>query len=150
MFYFNFYELQQAAEDQITAIFVLVVGLTLGYNNYAFNNLIDFRYKCFPLQDIPYILSKKKLIRKNFYKELVVSYRTKEIQSYFRNPNFLKVNCEVYKKVQYVKLLSYRDISNQNSWIPLDYIDDITKIQNNELLTIQDNKIHFNYEGTNN
>ena len=65
MFYFNFCELQQAAEDQITAIFVLVVGLTLGYNNYVFNNLIDFRYKCFPLQDIPYILSKKRLIKKN-------------------------------------------------------------------------------------
>ena len=150
MFYFNFSELQQAAEDQIPAIFVLVVGLSLVYNNYRFNNLIDFRYKCYPMLDIPYVLSKKKLIRKNFYKELEMTYRTKELQNYCRNPNFLKFNCDISKKVQYIKLLSYRNLGNTNNWIPLDYIDDVTKIQHNELLSIQDNKIHFTYEGKTN
>lgn len=149
MYYFNFCELQEVTEDHIPAIFVLAVGTTLLYNKYIINNLVDFRYKCFPLLDPPYILSKKRLIRTNYYKQIEILYRTKEPQSYFTDANFLRTSCSIQEKVQYLKLLSYRSIKNTNNWINLDIVEDISKIQNNKLLTIQQDKILFNYEGTN-
>jgi hypothetical protein len=145
MYYFNFYELQLNCEDQIPAIFVLTVGLTLEY--YKFHSKIDFRYKCFNLLDIPNVLIKRRLIRKNYHKEYEVLYRTLFPQSYFRNNSFLKANLPIIQKVQYLKLLSYRAINDQNDWIPTDYIQDLSKIHNNELLEITDKKIHFKYEG---
>lgn len=147
MYYFNFCELQGVTEDHIPAIFTLVLGTTLVYNNLIINNLTDFRYKFFPLLDIPYILSKKRLIRKNYYKQIEILYRVKEPQSYFTNDKFLKINCSILEKVQYLKLLSYRPINNLNNWINLDIIEDVRKIQNNQLLTIQQDKIYFKYEG---
>jgi hypothetical protein len=146
MLYFNFYELQLIAEDQIPAIFVLTVGLSLGYNNYRFNNLIDFRYKCFNLQDVPSILFRRKAIRKNITGEYELTYRTKNPQSYLKNDKVLFVNYPIQKKVQYLKLLSYRSIKDPNNWIPTDYIENLNKISNNELLSIKQNKIYFKYE----
>jgi hypothetical protein len=148
MYYFNFCELQEVTEDHIPSIFVLSVGLSLVYNRNIINNLIDFRYKCFPLIDIPYILSKKRLVRKNINKEIEILYKTKEPQSYFTNAKFLSTNCSILEKVQYLKLLSYRPINNFNPWIKFDYVDDINKIKHNKLLTIKQEKIYFNYEGT--
>lgn len=147
MLYFNFYELQVVAEDQIPAIFVLTVGLSLEYNNYRFNNLIDFRYKCFNLLDVPAVLFRRKAIRKTIQGEYLLTYRTSNPQSYIRNPKFLFTNYPIEKKVQYLKLLSYRSINNPNNWIPSDYIEDLNKLSNNELLTLKQDKIHFNYEG---
>jgi hypothetical protein len=147
MFYFNFHELQVNCEDQIPAIFVLTVGLSLEYNNYTFNNIIDFRYKCFDLVDIPTVLFRRRLIRKTTDKQYQVLYRTKNPQSYISNKQVLFVNYPIEKKVQYIKLLSYRAINNNNNWIPTDYIEDLTKISNNELLNIHNNKIYFKYEG---
>jgi hypothetical protein len=150
MYYFNFSELQEVTEDHIPSIFVLAVGTILVYNNYIINNLLDFRYKCFPLLDIPYILSKRKLVRVNYYKQIEILYRTKEPQSYITDGKFLFTGCSMLEKVQYLKLLSYRSIKNTNSWINLDIVEDKNKIVNNKLLTITQDKIYFNYEGTNN
>ncbi len=149
MIYFNFRELQINSGDQIPAIFVLTVGLSLHYNNYSFNHLVDFRYKCFPLLDIPKILVRKRLIRRHtFSKKFEVWYRTQDPQSYIRNESFLRFNLPIAQKVQYIKLLSYRTINDQNNWIPTDYIENLAKIRSNELLTITQDKIYFKYEGT--
>ena len=150
MFYFNFYELQSNCEDQIPAIFVLTVGLSLEYNKFIFNNLIDFRYKCFPLNDIPSIIYRKKLLRRNSDNTLELLYRTKNPQSYCKNSSFLSLNCPINKKVQYLKLLSYRPISDTKNWIPTDYVENLDRLYNNELLNITNNQIHFKYEGTTN
>lgn len=150
MFYFNFQDLQVNCRDQIPAIFVLTVGLSLHYNNYRFNNRKHFRYECFPLLDPPLVLTKRGLIRKDRETgQIEMRYRTKDPQSYMQNSEVLKFNYPITKKVQYLKLLSYRTINDKNNWIPIDYVENIDKIRNNELLTIAENKIHFKYEGTN-
>lgn len=147
MIYFNFHDLQINCEDQIPAIFVLTVGLGLGYNKFRFKNLHDFRKKCIGLVDIPYILYKRGLIIRDGESSRVVTYRTKYPQSYISNTDFLFIDYPFIKKVQYVKLLSYRPIGNNSNWIPADYLEDLNKIRNNALLDIKHDKIYFKYEG---
>jgi len=146
MFYFNFNELQVVSEDQIPAIFVLTVGLSLYYNNYRFNDLLDFRRKCPGVTDVPAVLYKRRAMRKTIAKEFIMDYRTKNPQSYITNGIFLTFNYPIAYKVQYIKLLSYRPINENNNWIPTDYIENLDKISKNELLTITTNKIYFKYE----
>lgn len=149
MIYFDFFDLRSRCEDQIPAIFALTVTLTLQYNNYTFKNLIDFRMKCAGLTDVPAILFRKKLLKKHVNGTISGLYRTAKPQSYINNPAFLSMYYPISDKVQYIKLLSYRAINDKNNYIPTDYIENLCKIQNNNLLTITPTKIYFNYEGTN-
>lgn len=149
MTYFDFYDLQVKCSDQIPAIFVLTVASCLEYNNYTFKDLADFRRKCLGLLDFPKVLFQKGLIKpkhKEYWNEFQMTYTCYSPQSYFKNPRFLKLNCAIRHKVQYLKLLSYRPINDSRNWIPTDYIDDLRKISSNPLIQISKDKIHFTHE----
>lgn len=148
MHYFNFYELQTITEDQIDAIFTLICGMTLGYNRCRFDNLKDFRRRCSPLIEIPRILRSKNVITKDYGKySYSINYRVKIKLSYISNRLFLlDPKATIKDKVQYLKLLGYRSIKDKNTWIQADIVSDISKVCNNPLIKIQDDKIHFKYE----
>lgn len=148
MFYFNFYELRVITEDQIDAIFTLICGMSLGYNKYRFDNLEDFRRRCYPLQEIPQVIRRNNIITKEpggyGYS---INYKVRIPLSYITNRFFLiKKGPSIRDKVQYLKLLSYRSIKNTNTWIDQDILVNTEKIKYNPFITLKDNKIYFNYE----
>ena len=95
------------------------------------------------INHIPMHLFKTKRLYVYQHDKIGINYKTREPQSYFRNTKFLFMNISPVKKVSYLKALSTRRISDNNSKIPRCYFEDIS---NNVLLEHDNNNIYFPLE----
>tara|TARA_Y100000296_G_C5109784_1_gene224532 strand:- start:59 stop:445 length:387 start_codon:yes stop_codon:yes gene_type:complete len=76
--------------------------------------------------------------------KIYCNYRSKEKQSYMLNPKILTYNVNAKLKVNYIKILSMRRISEKCNYIPRAYLTDLE--MENPFLTYDENYIYFRYE----
>lgn len=138
--FFNWNEIWLLSKKDLAAINCLTYAQTSLYNELSAKTMMN-RLK---LNHIPISLFQDKLFTQ--YKHtLYCSYKTREPQSYFKNPSFLFTNAAAKYKAVYLKALSMRRISETVDYIPLKYFDNV---QYNPFLQIENGKIYFPLESS--
>lgn len=138
--YFNWHELLLYGRRDMAAIIILAYAQTSMYNEYSSKTLM----KRININHIPNFLFQSGILeQKN--KFLQCNYKTKEPQSYFVNSKFLIYNLPVRQKVNYLKALSMRRITDKSNKIPREFFD---KVTNTMLLTTDDRYIYFPLESS--
>ena len=140
--YFNWYEVHQAARKDPAAIIILTHGLSKGYNESICwrNGQSLLRY--LNIHHIPTFMFQSGLLeasKGNIYS----TFKIKQAQSYINNLKFLRYNVAAKYKVDYLKALSMRKISDKANRIERNYIEGEI---DNPFLTYDDNYIYFRYE----
>ena len=138
--YFNWAELVSVGRRDPAAIIILAYAQTTMYNeSYAKNLLNRLNINHIP----PFLFYAKTFTQ---YKgNLVCNYRTREIQSYFKNPSFLFTNVSARQKMLYLRALSMRRINEEVDHIPRNYFN---KVAYNPFLEIDENNIYFPLESS--
>mgnify|MGYP000082490887 CR=1 FL=1 len=138
--YFNWAELVSLGRRDPAAIIILAYAQTNLYNEKYAKNLLNK----LSINHIPPFLFYSKTFTQ-FKTKLVCNYKTKESQSYFKNPSFLFANVNARQKMLYLRALSMRRINENVDYIPRNYFN---KVAYNPFLEISENKIHFPQESS--
>jgi hypothetical protein len=140
--YFNWYEIYQAARKDPAAIIILTYGLTKDYNEAicwrhgkSLLNLLNIHH-------IPSFMFQSGLLEAS-QGSIYSTFETKQTQSYIKNTKFLRYNVAAKFKVDYIKALSMRRMSDKSDRIQREYIEG--KIDN-PFLTYDEDFIYFRYE----
>lgn len=138
--YFNWQELLLYSKKDMAAIICLVYGQTKLYNEYSSKTLM----KKLKIHHMPQHLFTRQYFTQ--YKHtMTCNYRTKEPQSYFKNPKFLFYNVPLRDKIVYLRALSMRKPTDTNDYIPRRYYE---KVNKNFFLNIKEDKIYFPLESS--
>lgn len=137
--YFNWDELLVLGRKDLAAILCLAYAQTNVYNELSSKTML----RTLNIHHIPRHIFNKNCFYLDKRVGLVCYYKTKEPQSYFRNPEFLFYNVPARKKVVYLKALSMRRINENQNYIPKKYFENVTE---NPFLTITDDRIYFPLE----
>jgi hypothetical protein len=138
--FFNWHELLLKGRKDPTAIIILAYAQTRLYNESSSKKLLHK----LNLHHIPlFMVSSRLLIQQK--SSLLCTYRTQEPQSYFKNPYFLTANISIKQRLQYLKALSMRRISEQQDCIPKSYMN---LTDHNPFMQVKDNYIYFTYESS--
>lgn len=138
--YFNWQELLLHSNKDLAAIICLVFAQTNLYNKETSKTLMN-KLK---IHHIPTQLFQSKLFSQ-YKTSLVCLYKTREPQSYFKNPKFLTYGVPARDKVVYLRALSMRRISDRNDYIPRYFYPELKK---NFFLNITEDKIYFPLESS--
>tara|TARA_B110000285_G_C15141085_1_gene630790 strand:+ start:3045 stop:3497 length:453 start_codon:yes stop_codon:yes gene_type:complete len=140
MTYFNWAELVSVGRRDPAAIIILAYAQTTIYNeSYAKNLLNKLNINHIP----PFLFYAKTFTQ--YKSNLVCNYRTKEIQSYFKNPSFLFTNVSARQKMLYLRALSMRRVTEKVDHIPRNYFN---KVAYNPFLDIKEDYIYFPQESS--
>ncbi len=137
---FNWNELLIQSKRDLAAIVCLTYGQTKEYNEISAKTM----RKTLNLHHIPLELFSRKLFT-SYKHTLICNYKTKDPQSYFTNSSFLFTAASASYKVEYLKLLSMRRITDKHNWIPLEYYD---VKRYNPFFNVKHNKIIFYLESS--
>lgn len=143
-YFFNWNDLLLKSKKDYDLIIILTYASTIGYNKKIANNSYSL-LNTLNLKKIPINKNYLKL-SKNF--EIISLYKVTEPQSYFKNKVFLTANVNTLHKINYLKLLSYRNIENNNNYIDKDMLTtiEIKELINNPFINITEDKIYFIFE----
>lgn len=140
--YFNWYEIYQAARKDPAAIIILTYGLTKDYNEPIAWGKGRSLLNSLNIHHIPTFLFQSGILEAS-KGNIFSTFKTKQTQSYIKNTKFLTYNVAAKYKVDYLKTLSMRRVSDKTDKIPASYIEG--KI-NNPFLTVDKDFIYFRYE----
>ena len=137
---FNWDELYKKSRKDLAAIIILAYAQTKLYNELSSKTLM----KKLNIHHIPpFLFHSRTLVQhKN---ALVCNYKTEEPQSYFRNTAFLTSCASAKHKVIYLRALSMRRLSEEDNFIPRDFIGELSY---NPFLQIDENLIYFPQENS--
>lgn len=138
--YFNWSELRLRSNNDLAAILCLTYAQTNVYNELSAKTMMNK----LAIHHIPPHLFYRKYFTQ-FKHQLICNYKTKEAQSYFKNPTFLFMNAPARDKVVYLKALSMRRVTDTKDYIPLKYFENVKP---NLFLEIKDDKILFPLESS--
>ena len=140
--YFNWNELQQRGQRDPAAIIILTYAQSKSYNTPIAWQYGNSLLQVLNIHHIPSFLLQSGILEVTAG-NIFCTYKTKEIQSYIKNSKFLGYNVAAHHKVNYIKALSMRRISDKTNKIPRNYIEgDI----DNPFLTYDKDFIYFRYE----
>ena len=128
------------SRHDLAAINCLIYAQTSLYNELSAKTMM-YRLR---LNHVPPSLFQDKLFVQHKY-SLQCTYKTRDEQSYFKNPKFLFTNASARHKVVYLKALGMRRVSEKVDYIPLKYFDNV---KYNPFLHIEDGKIYFPLESS--
>lgn len=141
--YFNWEELQKLSNKDVDAILILTFASLLGYNKILSWGAKNLRNRLF-INYIPQFLFRKKLIYLSRDNKIISKYECREPLSYFLNSQFIYYKCPIRIKINYLYILSQRNINNNNSYIPKNYVE--SEYLKNPLITLENENIIFPYE----
>jgi hypothetical protein len=140
--YFNWFEIYQAARKDPAAIIILTHGLTKDYNDPICWSKGQSLLRYLNIHHIPSFLFQTGLLEAS-KGNIFSTFKTKQVQSYVKNPKFLTHNVAAHYKIDYLKALSMRRVSDEDDKIHRSYIEgDI----DNPYLTYDKDFIYFRYE----
>ncbi len=140
--YFNWYELNQRGRKDPAAIIILTHALNFDYNYPIAWSAGKSLLQKLHIHHIPAFLFQTGILEAS-NGNIYCTYKTENNQSYIKNNKFLYYNVSATKKVEYIKALSMRRISDKTDKIPRSYIEgDI----DNPFLTHDKESIYFRYE----
>ncbi len=140
--YFNWHEIYRIGRGNPAAIVILTHAQTKDYNEpivWQRRSILEF----LRINHIPTFLFEQGTLD-SINGKLLCNYRTKEKQSYIINPKVLRYNVNAKLKVDYIRALSMRRISEKVNYIPKSYLTDLE--MDNPFLTYDENYIYFRYE----
>ena len=140
--YFNWNELQQRGQRDPAAIIILTYAQSKSYNTPIAWHQGKSLLQILNIHHIPSFLFQTGILEA-MAGNIFCSYKTKENQSYISNPKFLTYNVSAQYKVDYIKALSMRRISDKANKIHRSYIKDNI---DNPFLTYDEDFIYFRYE----
>lgn len=137
---FNWTELKNCSKNDFSGIIILAYCLTIGYNKVISN---DSRHliNLLKIANIPLYLFNQRYIVTNRDKSIISQYQCKEPQTYFSNTDFLMSNCNTREKVIYLYMLSHRKMTDNNNFIPKEYIKQ--KYWKNLFVRIEKDNLYF-------
>lgn len=138
--YFNWYELLKLSRRDKSAIICLAYAQTLEYYEVSATEMRER----LNLHHLPVSLFSPRLFVKHKH-FLECKYKTIEPQSYFNNSSFLFTNASADYKVEYLKVLSLRNIANKTNYIPASYYD---LKGYNPFFEVENDKIKFTFESS--
>ncbi len=140
--YFNWHEIYRIGRGNPAAIVILTYAQTKSYNEpivWQGQSLLQL----LQINHIPAFLFQQGTLD-SIKGKILCNYRTKEKQSYIINPKVLKYNVNAKLKVNYIRALSMRRISEKVDYIPKSYLTDLEI--DNPFLTYDEEYIYFRYE----
>ena len=140
MYYFNWKELWACSKGQPESILILTYALIIGYNNIIASSGKQLMKKLF-INSIDLHLfqtNKLKVLKNN---SIFSTYQCKDIQSYFKDKDFLFSTVNPNTKVEYLYILSKRSITNKNRHIPKNYVS--SKHWNNTFVKERTDKLEL-------
>ena len=140
--YFNWNELQQRGQRDPAAIIILTYAQSKSYNTPIAWHQGKSLLQILNIHHIPSFLFQTGILEA-MAGNIFCTYKTKEKQSYIKNTKFLRYNVAAHYKVNYIKILSMRRISDKTNKIPRNYIKNII---DNPFLTYDKDFIYFRYE----
>jgi len=140
MIYFNWNELLLLGRKDMAGILCLTHGLNPRYNELSTKTMM----KRLGINHVPNSLFSDRLFYQS-KQRLFCNYKTREPQSYIKNPYFLYMHVPVQQRVVYLKALSLRRLNNNDDFIPRHYF---SSVKNNLFLKITEDKIYFPYESS--
>lgn len=140
---FNWYELQnitRVPENQLLLIYALYVGfekrLSMDFTLLQSKLHIDAIYSD--------LFNRRFLIKTDY--GIFSNYVCNDPQNYINNISFIHKKVSPIIKLEYIYILSQRNLKNPNNWIPEDYVE--PQYRNNLFVYSRDYKIHFPMENT--
>ena len=140
--YFNWHEIYSIGRGDPAAIVILTYAQTKRYNEpivWQGKSLLEL----LRINHIPAFLFQQGTLDA-IKGKIFCNYRTKEKQSYIINPKILRYNVNAKLKVDYIRALSMRRISEKVNYISKSYLTDLE--MDNPFLTYDENYIYFRYE----
>ena len=140
--YFNWNELYRIGRGDPAAIVILTYAQTKGIIEpivWQGKSILDL----LRIHHIPAFLFQQGTLD-SIKGRIYCGYRSKEKQSYILNTKFLTYNVQPRLKVNYIRALSMRRISEKQNYIPKSYLTDLE--MDNPFLTYDEKYIYFRYE----
>jgi hypothetical protein len=124
----------------MAAIIILAYAQTSLYNEYSSKTIMNR----LNINHIPQFLFQSGVLEQK-QGLLQCNYVTKEPQSYFVNNKFFIYNIPVRQKVNYLKALSMRRITDNSNYIPRQFFN---KVETNILMEVDADYIYFPLESS--
>lgn len=141
-YYFNWIDLKQKTNNQINDILLLTYASTIGYNK-TIANYTNEIFSKLKITSIDYKVFNRFFRNQN--NNIINLYKCDFPQSYFINKEFLTSGCTPRQKVEYLYLLSLRNNSANEPFIPLKYIDN-SSLTKNPFIKQEGNKLIYIFE----
>lgn len=142
---FNFCELDsitKLSENKLVLLFCLYANKAFPLEKKIATNIKTLKTKL-NIKTEPITLLTKRLIIETKH-GVFSNYVCQEPQCYLTDRSFLTRRLPVSTKIEYLHMISQRNMANYNNWIPKNYVP--TNYLTNPLIVINNEKIYFPLE----